>query len=118
MADEEYLEQLLDEIVEGFELFREQLEGVDELVKEYIFSCVELEYETEIRLGIPVVQFNIYDARIVHDELRVYATPLTTGHRPLEEFTGWYVIEGEDQFELLSIEVYNMIEQNQEMLED
>lgn len=109
--------ELLDEIVEGFELLREQLEGVDELVKEYLFTCVELPYKTDIRLGVPVVQFNVYNAQIVNDELKIYAIPLTTGHRPLEEFTGWYVLKDEGQIETLCMEVYEMIEQNRDMLE-
>lgn len=109
---------MLDEIVDGFGLLREQLAGADKLVKKYLFTCVELPYKTDIRLGVPVVQLNVYDAKVVDEQLKVYATPLTTGRRPLEEYTGWYVIGENDKLETLLLEVEEMVEQNREMLED
>ncbi len=116
MASEEFLE-LLEEIAEGFDLLREQLEGADELVKKYLFTCVELPYKADIRFGVPVVQLNVYDAKVVNEELKVYAIPLAKGRKPLEEFKGWYVIEENDKLETLLIEVQEMVEQNREMLE-
>lgn len=96
-----------EEIVEAFRIFKEERENAPDSVKKFLFNSVDLGGSN----------LKVFDARVSNGRLEVYAIPFNRSRNSAQQNKRWLAVNGQ-KAETLCEEVYEMLEQNREMIEN